>query len=355
MPLSISKTYMNNFLITLVFVPIFMLSVYGIGYSQNTNQDSYHITERNSIPIQHFDLQISEILSVQPVGEFFVIIHRNRNGVSVMNNTGELETQLGTIGRGPFEWQRPAFIQYLNGEIAIWDAGNLKFMIYDEYFEPVREEYGFQYSIRGFNRNATDWIAVYDQPGNQKEFVYIYEKVADQRFSVKESLGAISEEGRIKLFSEMIGGVLWNGDDLIWVDPAVPGFSVFDSEENKTNEFILNDNLFSVDTWDEPQEMTQRTFNKIEEYLFSNSRIVSLQKLKDHILIEVEHFPMGQPVIRYHIFDLEYNYVAQLEAGDGGWMNYIRGVNGNRLFYWGENYMETGLNSKIRVREVVIN
>ena len=346
---------MNYFLRKLLFVSVTLLSTYGIGLSQNTNHDSHHIRERSSIPVQHFDLQISEILSVQPVGDYYVIVHRNRHGVSVMNNAGELKTHLGNIGRGPFEWLRPMFIQYLNGEIAIWDAGNLKFIIYDEDYEPVREEYGIQYSIRGFNRNATDWVAVYDQPGNQKEFVYIYEKDANGRFSVKKSIGAISDEGRIKLFSEMIGGVLWNGNDLLWVDPAVPGFSVFDPEENDIREFILDDDLFSVDPWDEPQQMSQRVFSKIEGYLFSNSRIVSLQKLNDHILIEVEHFPMGQPVIRYHIFDLSYSYVMQLEAGDGGWMNYIRGVNGNKLYYWGDNYMETGQNSRIRVREVVID
>lgn len=346
---------MNNLSKALLSILVTLLSICKSGYSQNSNQDSHHIKELNSLPVQHYDLQISEILYVQPVGDYYIIIHRNLHGVSVMDKNGELKTHLGNIGRGPFEWQRPAFIQYLDGEITIWDAGNLKFMIFDEDFEPVREEYGRQYSIRGFDKNVSDWVAVYDQPANQKEFVYIYEKNTNGRFYLKESLGTISEEGRIKLFSEMIGGVLWNGEDLLWVDPAISGFFVFDLEENEIREFILNDDLFSVERWNEPQEMSQRTFNKIEEYFHSNSRIVSIQKLSDHILLEVEHFPNGQPVIRYHIFDLTYNYVTQLEAGEGGWKNYIRGVNGNKLFYWGENYLETGLNRSIRVCEIAIN
>jgi|AntRauTorckE6833_2_1112554.scaffolds.fasta_scaffold73961_2 hypothetical protein len=43
--------------------------------------------------------------------------------------------------------------------------------------------------------------------------------------------------------------------------------------------------------------------------------------MEDHILLEVEHFPDDSAVINYHLFDLDYDYIAKVEAGDGGWMD----------------------------------
>lgn len=336
------------------WVLITFLSAYIQGNTQHTSTPSVHLNERSPVPVQHFDLQISEFLYIQPVGNVFVIIHRRPDGVSVMNQQGELETRLGRDGRGPFEWRSPAFIQYNNGEIIIWDAGNLKFLVFDENFEPVRENIGIRHAISGFNNRDRDLISVYNQPAaHESEFIHIYERASSGDATLKKKLGNLSDEGRTMLFLEMMGGLLWNEDDLIWVDPAVPGFFVYKTRENKQVEFTFRDGLFSVDTWVEPRVMTSETLNEIEEYLFSNSRIVSLQKLKNHILLEVEHFRDTDPVLHYHLYDFDYNYITYLTAGEGGWENYIRGVDENRLFYWGEDYMETGENGSIRIREVV--
>ena len=353
--LFLNKVLMHTFLKTIPLVTTTLLSICITVYSQNPDQVSVHINDLQSITVEQYELQISELLYVQPVGDYYVIVHRNQDGVSVMNGQGELKTQLGSTGRGPFEWQSPAFIEHHDGEIIIWDAGNLKFLIYDEDFEPVREEYGIQYSIRGFSRKDQNVLAAFDQPGNENKFVYIYENESNGRFTINKTLGTLSEEGRMMLYIEMIGGVLWNGGDLLWVDPAVPGFFVYSTENESNKKVTFHDEHFSVESWDEPPGMTQRAFQKLEKYLFSNSRVVSIQAIKEHILIEVEHFQNGDPVITYHLFDFKYNNIGKVEAGEGGWMNYIRGVEGNRLYYWGEDYMETGLNRSIRVREIVVS
>lgn len=336
----------------LIFL-IFFLTASTQGNAQHITNSSVHLNERSPVSVQHFDLQISEFLSIQPVGDLFVIIHRSPDGVSVMNSQGGLEAQLGRSGRGPFEWRSPAFVQYIDGEIIIWDAGNLKFLIFDENFEPVREDIGIRHSIRGFYYKNENLLSVYNQPAHESEFIHIYERTSSGEIALKNKTGDLSKEGEIMLFREMMGGLLWNEDDLIWADPALPGFFVYKTEENEQLEFTFRDNLFSVQSWNEHPVMTRETLHKIEEYLFSNSRIISLQKMENHILIEVEHFQDGDPVLHYHLYDFEYNYITKLKAGRGGWENYIRGVDENRLYYWGEDYMETGETGSIRVREIV--
>jgi len=341
--------YKLNFSLFLLLASIICIN----GFSQSLNYDSVKIKEMSYLPVENYELQISQLLYIQPVENFFVIVHRNKNGISVMNKQGELISHLGRSGRGPFEWQRPSFIQYQHGEITIWDAGNLKFLVYDENLEPLREVQGIQYSISGFNKKDRNLLSTYMQPGTENEFVYIHEKESESNYKTTESLGSITEEGRQFLFMEMMGGVIWNFDDLLWVDSSVPGFFIYDSKDKKTEKVNFEDELFSVDEWTGSSEMTAQSMSKLEDYFFSNSRIVSIQKIKDHILLEVEHFPVESSIINYHLFDLEYNYVTKLEAGDGGWMNYIRGVNDNQLYYWGDDYFKTGLNGSIRVREIV--
>jgi hypothetical protein len=268
MPLSFLNGFMRYKFNLGLYLLVAVLFICTKGYSQSSNHDSVKIKELNSLPVENYDLQFSQLLYIQPVGDLYVMVHRNKNGISVMNSQGELVNRLGRSGRGPFEWQRPSFIQYQDGEITIWDAGNLKFLVYNENLEPLREVQGIQYSISGFNKKDSNLLSSYMQPGNEKEFVYIYEKESESDYTTTEAIGSITEEGRKFLFMEMIGGVLWNSDDLLWVDPAVPGFFIYNNEDATTVEVNFEDELFSVEEWIGPPEMSAQSLKKLEEYFF---------------------------------------------------------------------------------------
>lgn len=326
-----------------------------ICFSQPPAISGIYLSNEMRISVKDENLRISEFEYIEPVKEDYVIVQRKPQGVSVLSQNGEVLTKLGNQGHGPFEWQMPSYIQNINELIIVWDAGSLKFIVFDETYEPVQEIMGIRTAINGFSFKNENRAAVYTQPRYQDEFIHVYDRNESEHFELKKSLGNLSDEGRTLFFIAMSGGMLWNENDLVWVDPAVPKLFIYNFQNDKQETILINETLFITKHWNEPDEMTSEAFEKIKEYLFSNSRIVSLQKLEEHILVEMEHFPNGEPIMTYQVFDLDYNFVGRIEAGPGDWVNYIRGVDGNRLFYWGEDYTETGEMNSIKVRELVFD
>lgn len=340
----------KNILLGVIF---YFLST--VCFGQTPTRTDLYLSSKQQIPVHDFNLLISEFEYIEPVKDDYVIVQRKPQGVSVLNRNGEVVTKLGNQGHGPFEWQMPSYIQNINEQIIIWDAGSLKFIVFDKTYEPVRELMGIRTAINGFSFKNENQVAVYNDKRLQNEFIHIYERDESGQFDLKESMGHLTDEGRTLFMIAMSGGILWNGDDLVWVNPAVQTLFVYNTKNDQQRSILIDEELFSTEPWNEPDQVSPAILEKFEEYIFSNSRIVSLQKLENHILVEMEHFPNGEPVMTYQIFDLDYNFVGHIEAGEGDWVNYIRGADGNKLFYWGEDYTETGEMNSIKVREVVFD
>jgi hypothetical protein len=289
------------------------------------------------------------------VGKGYVLTHREPVGISVINKKGSLTDKVGSSGRGPFEWLLPSKLQKSDGQVYIWDANNLKYLVYNDAITPKTELRGIKHSVSGFSvSHENDLIATYHNPTTDNNFIKIYERKDKSELKMTRSLGNLSDEGRILMFNAFAGGILWVGHELIWVDPASPELIVYDFEKDEVKYFKFDDEHFKVEDWNYEIEASQKTFQRIRDYIFSNSRIVSLQKLMRHILVEVEHFVDNNSVIYYHIFDFNYEHIGKIKYGEGGWENYIRGIDQNRLIFWGEDYNETGQMNSMIVRELII-
>ncbi|REL38569.1 hypothetical protein DYD21_01060 [Rhodohalobacter sp. SW132] len=309
------------------------------------------LVEVGDIPIKNERIQISTTQWILPFGGNFLFVQSNPVGVSAMDvETGDV-AELGSVGQGPFEWRTPRYAQVIEDELLIWDDGNLKIIGFDETFQPSRELTGIRHGVRAIQFTSNGLAGVLHDVPMSGEYVKIYRFSEDNQPNLKESFGEISEEGRKLIMILQSGGILWNGDDLLWSDPAVPELNIFNTNENKHTKIAVPDNDFAVEPWGNRRENRRN----VEEFIFSNSRIVSLQKLDEFILVEIENFSDDESSIRYHLFDFDYNYIGNVNAGEGGFANYIRGVDdGNRLLYWGEDYTETGELNSIKAREVVV-
>lgn len=323
-----------------------------LGFSVDHDPDKeIYLTEAETISLKDQRLIISLSEFIQPFNHNYIFVHVNPEGVSIINNKGEITTDLGKSGKGPFEWLSPRYIKVIENEIYIWDAGNLKLLVCDERFQAVREVTGISQAIRGLAFKNKETVAVLHDIRAENEFIKVYERNENEEFQLKQSFGELTDEGRKLLMIFMSGGILWNNEDLLWCDPAVPEINVFNVKENRFRSISIPDNLFSVEAWGNRRE----TPKNVEDFIFSNSRVVSLQKLEDYILVEIEHLQNGEPLITYHLFDFDYNYIGNVDAGEGGFDNYIRGVDKeNRLIYWGEDYNKTGELNSLTVRKVMV-
>lgn len=336
---------MNAFTHFLLFTILFLFPGY------NNSDTEIYLREMEPIPLINENVIMSLTEFIQPFSGNYILVHSKPEAIHVINDEGELKSQLGRSGKGPFEWQRPRYTQVLENEIIFWDAGNLKVFGFNENFQPEQELKGIRHAIRGLRFKNRNIVAVlHDIPG-ENEYIKLYEKSENGSLVLKDRFGKLTEEGRKLHMIFMSGGILWNSNDLIWCDPAIPEINIFNTEEKQFKKIEIPDDRFSVEDWGNKVQSP----NNIEDFIFSNSRVVSLQKLEDYIMVEIEHFQDGESLIMYHFFDFNYNHVGDVNAGEGGFANYIRGVDkGNRLIFWGEDYNETGELNSLAVRKVMV-
>ena len=325
--------------------------------TSQTNTDFYiDLREVEMIPVFDRDLSYSYIEIIQPVHDHYVVIHDPPEGASVINRKGELQFRLDASGRGPFEIQRPRYVAYENQKVFIWDSGNLKFLVFDEDIGPDVELLGIRHAIDGFDVNKNGLVAVFQNPRFQDQYVHIYEINDSNRLAKRKDLGNLTNEGRTLFFMDNTGGVLWNENDLVWVEPSKTILNIYSIDKEEQIEIQFDEQLFEVrpSPIRADQDFNRNSFDDIKAYIKNNSRILSIRKLTEHIIVEMEHFEDEESIITYAIFDLDYNHLGRIELEESGWTNYIRGVDGNRLFYWGENYVNTGVINHIRVREITV-
>lgn len=335
----------------ILFITVLLNIIPGVLFSQ---QHSIQLLDNKNIPLIDSSLKTIEIESIYQSGDNYILLHRNPNGVSIMNERGLKESVLVAGGRGPFEISRPRYLQIVGNDLYIWDSENLKLSIFTNDFEPNKELRGIRHAINGFSVNHHGQIAVFHQPRFQDEYVHIYEMDQANTLHSTLDLGSLSNEGRTLLFMENTGGLIWNKNDLVWIDPSMTVLFVYNILDNTLKEIPFEDSLFEVEPWNKPDDFNSNTFTAIREYINTNSRVISIRKLNDYILVEIENFINGNSTLTYHLFDQNYRIIGKIDLDEGSWVNYIRGHQDNKLYYWGNDYLETGNMDFIRVREVHI-
>jgi len=319
----------------------------------NTDLWGQSLNESSTLTLQVNDITLGMIQTIQPIGnDKVIILQGNPDAVLAFNKDGDHIKNLGKVGRGPFEWLTPRYIFHADETFAIWDANGLKLLVYNNELEPVEEIFGIKHAINGGSLKDQNTLAVLNRISGKKEFVHLYQRNNSKDFELIKSVGNISSEGYVLFFHENTGGLVWNGDDIVYSDPAKPEINVYNLTTGTTKSFQFTDNNFRVEPWGRPFRGQREDFQRLETYLFTNSRIISLRKISNLIIVEIENFINKQSNITYHFFDSEYNYVGKTNLEKGRPLNYIRGIDHNKLIYWNENYYDEEETKSIRFRNL---
>ena len=322
----------------------------------NTDLLGQSLQESSTLRLQANEITFGIIQAIQPIGnDKVIILQGNPDAVLTFNKNGDFIKNLGKVGRGPFEWLTPRYIFQVDDAFAIWDANGLKFLLYNNELEPVEELFGIKHAINGGSFKDQNTLAVLNRTPGQKEFVHLYQRKNHKDFELIKSVGNLSYEGYVLFFHANTGGLVWNGDDIVYSDPAKPVINVYNLTSGTVRSFWFTDDNFKVEPWGGVFRSQREDFQRLETYLFTNSRIISLKKISDLILIEVENFINKQSYITYHFFDSEYNYVGKTNLGQGRPLNYIRGIDQDRLIYWNEDYYNEEETKSIRFRYLDIH
>lgn len=340
--------------------------VYCLLCNTNTVQgQQVDIQETEAINVQDEEIRYSKLSEINPVGEYYGVILEDFSSeevtmnpsarLAIINQGGEIVEEPGGTGKGPFESEAPEGIQQEDGFFIFWDSQNRKFLSFTEDFREDEEITGIQHNLKDFAFKGKEKVGLVHQVPNQPEFIKIYHRKENGELSLETSLGNLTDEGLMLFFIDKAGGVLWNGDDLVYSDPAVPELKIYNTETGEEQSVSIDDPQFEVEEWEGEATMnTQKDFEQMEAYIFDNSRIVSLHRLEEYILAEVEHYSDNESQLTYHLFDLQYNAVGTVSAGEGGWEHYIYGTGENTLFYWPDDLNESGELDRIIVKELQV-
>lgn len=272
---------MTNIILKLFFIVILITIAPGKIFSQ---QYSIDLLDHENVTLKDSRIKTVEIERIYRMDDKYILLHRKPNGISLMNEYGQRELELVAGGRGPFEIGRPRYLQISGNKLFIWDSENLRLSIFKEDFEPYKEFRGIRHAINGFSISHNGYIAVFHQPRFQDEYVHIFEMDQANTLHSVLDLGSLSNEGRTLLFMENTGGLIWNYNDLIWIDPSMTKLFVYSTLDDTLNTISFEDTLFEVEPWNNPDDFSAKTFTEIRQYITRNSRIVSITQLSEFSL-----------------------------------------------------------------------
>lgn len=214
----------------------------------------------------------------------FVVTTKAPSKIIVFDRNGQQVKEIGTQGRGPYEYQSPTIVRANNDRIYVWDAGQLKLIVYDLFGNPLQEYNEFAVAVKDF-RVRENFVSFYFA-GGSSDLLGIYD-LNENQFIFKG--GAITEEHLLLNFNNNAGGMAFFREGLAFLSADDLNLQYLDFKEfDQQSLTSLNDRDFTVNNVDDHSEMTNSDFNMVIEYLMENSYITGLYNLDDKLILKAE-------------------------------------------------------------------
>jgi hypothetical protein len=214
----------------------------------------------------------------------FVVTTSKPSDIIIFNKKGQQVKKIGSIGRGPFEYQKPKITKVHNDKIFVWDADFLKLIVYDNQGNPIKEYGGFKVAIEDF-KITKNYVCFYFG-GGFSGMVGVYDLIKEQYIYRG---GETSEEHILLSLNNGSGGMTLFNDGLVYVsaDELSLRFLNFSNFKEKTIA-SLNDNEFKVENVKNAEKIINSSRDEAIKYIMKNSYTTGLFKSGDKLVIKVE-------------------------------------------------------------------
>lgn len=210
-------------------------------------------------------------------------------GVFLFDSEGTLLRQLGRSGRGPSEYQGPLTVRSTGDDIAVWDAGNRKLLLFSSAGAPLREWTRIGRAVTDFALRG-DTLYAYSG-GIDEDYVSIY-NYDNQNAPAVELGSAPGEHLPLSLLDG--SGTLSYDDDrelLLFASPAEPVVYTYDPNADRHGSLRIADPDFTTAAVSEYTSLEDISANTLEaaEQAFRSSRFYFLQSVGDRVLSILQH------------------------------------------------------------------
>jgi hypothetical protein len=216
--------------------------------------------------------------------EHFVVATSKPSNVIIFDKNGQQVKKIGNEGKGPFEYQNPNIIQIHNDKIYVWDADQLKLIVYDNLGNSIEEYNDFKVAIDNFKiiKNLacfyfgggfSGMIGVYDL--SKKQYVFKGGNTSEEHLLLNLNRGA----GGMTLFNE--GMVYMSADQLSL------NYLDLNNFEERTLAALI-DNEFKVENITNAKEIINSNMTEAIKYITTNSYVTGLFMAYDNLVIKAE-------------------------------------------------------------------
>lgn len=199
-------------------------------------------------------------------------------------------------GEGPFEHTRPRQASFRGDEVIIWDAGRLRFNVFDIHGEPIRAFGGTPGAIQAFAPIAEE-LAIYlgrGRPG-------LVGMLHPERGASPAHYGARPAAHDILSVHERSGGLVARQNWIYYADAATSAIHVVHLPSGNERTIRVPDPRFRVE---QPEfRFVGTNVDQAARFIFNNSRVLSLHATRDYLILESIHGRDGDRTVSLSIVD----------------------------------------------------
>lgn len=227
-----------------------------------------------------------ESAAVLSDGSFVVATEDPR--VSLFDSGGSFTGQLGRPGRGPFEYQGSLTVRPAGKNIAIWDSGNRKLLLFSPDGTSIREWTGMGRAVSDFVVRR-DTLYAYHSGGTNEDYVSIYEY--DNQESPAVALGDAPGEHFPLNLLDGSGGLTFCRGHLLYASPAEPVVHKYNPKTNRRDSWRMDDPAFSTEAVVEYESLEDINADILRagEQALRSSRFYFLQSIGVRVLSVLQH------------------------------------------------------------------
>lgn len=283
-----SKNFKRSVLSSLaVFLMIFLSNCTQKNSSSGNSElgNNFNVTIQDSVQFNDI-LNVSDFIMSNSTDEelYFADNEQGRVGKQIFGDN-PIE-YIGSAGRGPFEYSDPALVRVNNSRTFVWDASQLKFLVYDRNGNGIAESATLDRSLSDFDVINNDSLALLMSGGFEGPSVGIYS--FSQGRIIEESLtGVKTKTDRLLDILNGTGAILADYPYVLYVLPSSPDIhriNVITGEEERSE---IQTPYFNTDNFDgDVHEFVNNRRDDLIVYLLSNSSSMGLFKHNEYYILQ---------------------------------------------------------------------
>lgn len=272
----------------LLYYIALLIIIFICGTSHAQCSDAFLETRRIVLDQESRALGAVESAAVLPEGS--IAVATADPGIFLFTDDGILVRQIGHAGRGPFEYQGSLTVRAADDDIAVWDAGNRKLLLFTSEGKGIREWSRLGRAVAEFSVEG-DTLYAYHSGGINTEYVSIYHY--RNQGTPADALG--NAPGAHLPLSLLDGsGILSYNDGpglLLYASPAMPVVHLYDVEKDSHILWKINDPNFDISAVSEYSGLENVSTDVLgaAEHALQSSRFYFLQTFGEQVLSVLQH------------------------------------------------------------------